>query len=144
MDNTERRTYFFKIDATNKKIRNALQKRFDQAGLDLTVDQWAVLNHAFQNPAINQQALGELVYKDAATLTRILDLLVKKGFVVRQMAAEDRRKFNIVVTEAGATIYHQAYEVVVVVRRLGWASLSDEDYERFTMILDRIFDNFNA
>ena len=78
MDNLVQRTYFLKIDATNKKIRNALQKRFDMEGIDLTVDQWLVLNHAFQNEGISQIELCDLVYKDAATLTRIIDLLAKK------------------------------------------------------------------
>lgn len=142
MDNLVQRTYFLKIDATNKKIRNALQKRFDTEGVDLTVDQWLVLNHAFQNEGISQIELCDLVYKDAATLTRIIDLLVKKGFMLRQMGIDDRRRFNIFLTDTGRNTYHRAFPIMLDIRRQGWASLSDEEYETFTRILDVIFNNF--
>ncbi|MFN4147446.1 MAG: MarR family transcriptional regulator, partial [Runella sp.] len=34
---SDSRAYFFKIDTTIKKIRNVLQKRFNETGVDLTV-----------------------------------------------------------------------------------------------------------
>ena len=143
MDNLEQRTYFFKIDATNKKIRNALQKRFDTEGVDLTVDQWVVLNHSFQNEGISQIELCDLVYKDAAaTLTRIIDLLVKKELMSRQMANDDRRKFNIFLTDKGRETYHKAFPLMLDIRHQGWASLSEDEYQAFTRILDTIFSNF--
>jgi DNA-binding MarR family transcriptional regulator len=131
-----------KIDATNKKIRNALQLRFDSAAIDLTVDQWLVLNHAFQNEGISQIELCDLVYKDAATLTRIIDLLVRKDFMVREMAIKDRRRFNIFLTDNGRITYHRAFPIMLDIRRQGWDLLSDEEYKTFTHILDVIFNNF--
>lgn len=142
MNNLEERTYFFKIDATNKKIRSALQKRFDDEGVELTVEQWAVLNHTSQNEGISQIELSEIVYKDTATLTRIIDLLVKKGLMRREMAATDRRRFNIFITDTGREYYNKAFPLMLDIRRQGWASLSDEEYHTFTRILDTIFSNF--
>ena len=94
------RAYFFKIDTTIKKIRNALQKQFSDAGFDLTVDQWVVIDHLYRNPGISQNTLSEMTTKDAPTVTRIIDLLSQKGLTERRTDT-DRRKFLVYLTEAG-------------------------------------------
>ena len=49
---SENRAYFFKIDTTIKKIRQQMQKKFDDLKVDLTVDQWVLLDHIFRYEAI--------------------------------------------------------------------------------------------
>ncbi|TAE24965.1 MAG: MarR family transcriptional regulator [Cytophagales bacterium] len=140
---SDARAYFFKIDTTIKKIRNALQKRFTDAGSDLTVDQWVVIDHLHRNPAIAQNALADLTAKDAPTVTRIIDLLVKKGLAERRMADDDRRKFLVSLTPDGEQVYEQLLPAVIDIRRQGWGTLSDEDYTHFVRIMDEIYGNFN-
>lgn len=140
---SDQRAYFFKIDTTIKKIRNALQKRFNEEGYDLTVDQWVLIDHVARNPGISQNTLADLTTKDAPTVTRIIDLLTKKGLVERRMAEDDRRKFLIHLTEAGQQKYAEVLPVVVDIRRRGWGGLSDDDYQHFVRIMDSIYQNFN-
>lgn len=140
------RAYFFKIDTTIKKIRQILQKKLDAAGLDITVDQWVLLDHVFrfQETGISQNELAEMTVKDAPTVTRIIDLLVKKGLALRTMAENDRRRFIIHLTDMGIEKYQEAYPIVVEVRRKGWGNLSEEDYKVFVRILDSIYVNVNT
>lgn len=86
---SDHRAYFFKIDTTIKKIRNALQKQLTEAGFDLTVDQWVLIDHIFRKQGISQNELAEMTFKDPPTVTRIIDLLEKKGLVERGPAAGD-------------------------------------------------------
>ena len=139
----ENRAYFFKIDTTIKKIRQQMQKKFDDLKVDLTVDQWVLLDHIyrFESHGISQNELAEMTVKDAPTVTRIIDLLVKKGFSERTMAENDRRKFNITLTDAGRSKFEEAYPIVAEVRRKGWGDLNDEDYRIFVRILDSIYTN---
>lgn len=138
---SDTRAYFFKIDTTIKKIRNALQKQFNEAGFELTVDQWVVIDHLYRNPGISQNALAELTTKDAPTVTRIIDLLSQKGLAERRMADDDRRKFLVYLTEAGEAKYGEVLPVVSAMRRKGWGDLSDEDYQHFIRIMDSIYQN---
>ncbi len=140
---SDSRAYFFMIDTTIKKIRNALQKRFADAGSDLTVDQWVVIDHLHRNPEIAQSTLAELTTKDAPTVTRIIDLLAKKGLVERRMADDDRRKFLVFLTPDGEKLYEQMLPAVVEIRRQGWGNLSDDDYQHFVRIMDEIYQNFS-
>ncbi|WP_234734917.1 MarR family winged helix-turn-helix transcriptional regulator [Tellurirhabdus bombi] len=140
---SDQRAYFFKIDTTIKKIRNALQKRFNEAGFDLTVDQWVLMDHVARNPGISQNTLSELTTKDAPTVTRIIDLLTKKKLVERRMAEDDRRKFLIHLTDIGDQKYNEILPLVIEIRRRGWGDLSEEDYQHFVRIMDSIYRNFN-
>ena len=139
----ETRGYYIKIDATIKKIRNYFQKRFDEANLDITVEQWVVLDNAYRNEGITQIELTELVFKDAPTLTRIIDLLVKKDILLRKVFETDRRKFAISVTTKGQETFKKALPIAIEARKLGWNNMSDEDFSHFYRILDTLNDNFS-
>lgn len=143
---SDSRAYFFKIDTTMKKIRQSLQKKLDDAQLDITVDQWVLLDHIFRNQknGISQNELAEMTVKDAPTVTRIIDLLVKKGLAERAMAENDRRRFNITLTDDGIKKFHDAFPIVAEVRRKGWGDLSEGDYQTFVRILDSIYNNITG
>lgn len=139
---SDQRAYFFKIDTTIKKIRNALQKQLTEAGFDLTVDQWVLVDHIFRKQGISQNELAELTFKDPPTVTRIIDLLEKKGLVERGPAAGDRRKFNLYLTKNGEVIYNEAFPIVADIRRKGWGAMDESDYQHFVRIMDSIYQNF--
>ncbi|GAB2787030.1 MarR family transcriptional regulator [Rhabdobacter roseus] len=140
---SDQRAYFFKIDTTIKKIRNALQKRLNEAGIDLTVDQWVLIDHISRDEGTSQNSLAEVTYKDPPTVTRIVDLLEKKGLVERRMAAGDRRKFNLFLTAKGESTYTKAFPIVAEIRRIGWGDLSEADYQQFVRLMDSIYNNFS-
>lgn len=141
--NFENKAYYLKIDATIKKIRAYFQKKFDDAGLDITVDQWVVLDNASRTEGVSQVELADLVYKDAPTITRIIDLLVKKGMVTRRMSENDRRRFNIYLTDKGKSVFDKALPLAVEARKTGWANMGEAEFETFYRILDTIYENFD-
>lgn len=140
---SDQRAYFFKIDTTIKKIRNALQKQLHDAGFDLTVDQWVLIDHIERQPGVSQNELAELTFKDPPTVTRIIDLIEKKDLVKRCVVPGDRRKFNLFLTEQGKVLYKSAFPIVAEIRRKGWGDLEEDDYQHFVRIMDSIYNNFS-
>ena len=141
MTHSDKRAYFFKIDTTVKRVRNYLQKQLNQEGIDLTVDQWVVLDHLYPSPGISQNDLAQATAKDAPTTTRILDILIKKGLIERQMAKLDRRKSMLFLTDAGKEMHTRAFPIVADVRTKAWGRLSDEDFTELVRIMDTIYGN---
>lgn len=70
----------------------------------ITTEQWSVLRTLNECDHITQKELSERSDKDQATLTKILDLLVKNGFVKRVPNPNDRRSFFIEITEKGSSL----------------------------------------
>lgn len=118
-----------------------MQRGLNEAQIDLTVDQWVVLDHLVQNSAISQIELGSITFKDPPTMTRILDLLVKKDMVTRIHSSSDRRKFTINPTTHGLETHKVAAEIITDVRRQAWSNLDEEDYKTLVKIMDTIYTN---
>lgn len=141
MTHSDKRAYFFKIDSTIKRIRSFMQKNLTDAKIDLTVDQWVVLDHIVPNSGISQNELGVLTCKDAPTITRILDILVKKELIIRKMSETDRRKFILELTTQGKDLHKRAFAIIAKGRKKSWENLSDKDYEDLVRIMDTIYAN---
>ena len=138
----EHKNFGFLIERTIKKIRQNLQKRFVDKGVDITVDQWVILDQLNTRDGMSQNELAECTYKDAPTVTRIIDILCKKELTQRVMDPNDRRRFKIMLTQEGKAVIEKALPEVYAIRKQGWEGLEDQDYEHLMRILDTIYKNF--
>ncbi|MBK7410465.1 MAG: MarR family transcriptional regulator [Saprospirales bacterium] len=122
-------------------MKQVCQQSLTQAGFDLTVDQWVLLQELHKLDGQGQNDLARKTFKDAPTVTRIIDLLCKKGLTERLVAPEDRRKFNIFLTPAGRSIIKEVLPVIQEFRHQAYQNLSDAQMDVLTEILDQIFEN---
>lgn len=132
---------FFKLDATLKKIRNYWQKNFDAQGKEITVDQWLLIENLYKHKRITHNELARLTSKDITTVSRIIELLVRKELVERQGSTDDRRKVYVQLTPAGVNKYKDVRPMVLEMRKTGWKGLTEKDYQELTRILDVIYGN---
>ena len=130
---------FFKMDSIVKKARQLLERGFEDAGIDLTADQWVLIERLHNTNLISQQQLAFESFKDAGTTTRILDLLCKKEFVVRMASASDRRSFCVCLTEKGRDIFERAKEQSRIVRSRGFGALSADQFKLLNELLENIY-----
>lgn len=70
--------YSFILDRTARKVKQYAQATFTQQDFDITIDQWAVIKILYNADPMTQKELSEESSKDQPTLTRIIDLLIKK------------------------------------------------------------------
>jgi len=133
--------YGFLIEVASRQIKQALQRKLQLSGADLTVDQWVVLDQLSEGPK-SQVAVVEAVYKDPPTVTRIIDLLGQKGLVVRKADPNDRRKFSVGLTAEGEALISQLRPVVDDFRNQGWEGLNEGDYVHLHRIMTKIVHNF--
>lgn len=132
---------FFKLDATLKRIRNYWQKTFDAHKKDITVDQWLLIENLYKHKKITHNELAKVTSKDITTVSRIIELLVKKELVVREGSPYDRRKVFLQLTTKGADKYKEVRPLVLEMRKTGWHGLTENDYSELTRILDVIYNN---
>jgi DNA-binding MarR family transcriptional regulator len=135
--------YSFLLDRTARKVKQYAQQQFKQAGFDVTVDQWLVLKNLAENPQLSQTELANLVFKDHPTLTRIIDLLHKKGYVLRVQHPQDRRSFQLHLTEAGVEKVAELRPKVLEIREKAWENLTEVDFLEFKRVLNTIYKNLD-
>lgn len=136
-------TYSFLLDRTARKVKQFAQRRFKELGFEVTVDQWIILKKLGEHENLSQKELAELVSKDTPTLTRIIDLLVEKGLVIRKTDPEDRRRFCVTLTEKGAWMLGEYQSPIRDIRLKAWNGLSEDDFNNFKRIINTIYRNLD-
>jgi MarR family transcriptional regulator for hemolysin len=126
---------FYYIEKAIKSYRQFAQRELKNAGLIITVDQWLTLNYLNENPQITQKDLAEAVFKDTASITRIIDLLVTAKYVKRNINKEDKRKSNLSITTLGLEIIDKASPIVNNYRNqaLKGIGIAKEDHVKMVM-----------
>jgi DNA-binding MarR family transcriptional regulator len=134
----------FLLERTTRIAKLSFTKAFKKLGVDITPEQWIVLDKLDSNKEMSQKEIGSESFKNAPTISRIIDNLVKKGLVSRVSEENDRRKTAISLTEKGKKIVTKCRLEVDALRDLSWNNLSDQDYNEFNRIIDQIFENFKG
>lgn len=132
---------FFLIEKTNKIVKQHSGIRFLKRGMEVTVDQWVLMKFVHENPGCSQSTIAENAFKDAASITRMLDLLNKKGFVERTAIENNRRQFSIKLTKAGEQYIDTHIEFVQELRNLGTEGLTEDEINTLRKALLKIQNN---
>ncbi len=132
---------FYNMDKAIRLYRNYAQKRLRDNGFKITIDQWLVIKAILENPDITQQEIGEKVFKDNASVTRIIVLLVKSGYLERDLNPDDRRKTILSVTNSGREIIEQVQNLVVDNRQVALSGVVEDELEILNKTLKIIIAN---
>lgn len=63
-----------------------------------------LVNLAAENDGVNQKYLSDMIFIDNALTTRAMKSLEGKGFIVRRKSPNDKRSYNISLTDKGIRI----------------------------------------
>jgi MarR family transcriptional regulator, transcriptional regulator for hemolysin len=135
---------FYSIEKTIKTYRQFAQKKIKEAGFNITIDQWLVLKNIHEDGTISQQALAIKVFKDFASVTRIIELLVKNGFLTRDFHQEDRRRFQLSLTEHGLRILESLEPIINSNRAKALGEISNAEIEQLQNTLSKIVENIKS
>ena len=94
------------ITLVNLGFKQYLQSRLRESNIDLTFEMLQVLHSLWQKDGVNQQELADTTAKDKASMTYVIDNLVKRNLVYRQEGA-DRRNKVVFLTPEGKAIKKQ-------------------------------------
>jgi DNA-binding MarR family transcriptional regulator len=81
------------------------------APLNLTPPDAGILRLLRQSPGISQQQLAQTLGMHASRLVAVIDALEKRGVVVREANANDRRLYSLRLTEAGDEMLREIGQV---------------------------------
>lgn len=137
------KTVFYTIERTIKTYRKFSRNNFLKVVDDITVDQKLILQYLNDRPELSQNEIAELVFKDNASLTRMIDLMVRKEFLQRSINPDDRRRFKIELTAKGKEILEKIAPVIVENRKKAFAGISAEELDQLNETLNKIIANLN-
>lgn len=86
----------------------------------------------------SMRELSDVTFQDAPSMTRIVDRLVKMGWVRRTRDEQDRRVVLVAATEPGAILIKQIECEQDEEDSHGFSALNDEDLSKMEALMDHI------
>ena len=135
---------FYTLEKSIKTYRQFAQKNITDGYFNITIDQWLVLKTIQEDSTLNQQQLAVKVFKDFASVTRIIELLVKNGYLLRNFHKEDRRRFELTLSKEGTKIIKSLEPIINSNRNKALKGISITDIEKLQSLLTAITANINS
>ena len=105
------------------------------ASIGLTRSQWWLLTYLFFKDGINQSELAILMDMEKAPLSRLLDRMEKKGWVIRKNESKDRRTKNIYLSESIKPLISSMRDKAAEYRNESLSILTDKELNKLKDIL---------
>ena len=132
---------FYSIESASKAYRRFAQARLNASGIDITIDQWLVLKTIHESPDVTLHQVGTSIFKDFASVTRIVQLLERKGLLRRKPHPNDGRRSELVLTSAGESVIRTVEPIAQANRRHALSGIDAEEVARLREVLKRITEN---
>lgn len=141
--NTPTTTVLYSIEETIKAYRKLSQQNILQAVPDITVDQ-ALILLILENNNKTQTEIADLVFKDYASMTRIVKLMITKNYLTKTTDSKDMRKAKLEITDHGKEVIKKLKPVIQKNRETALNTVSDEELEQLYKTLKKITKNCNS
>ncbi len=133
--------YSFITGKASIAIARRLQKKFNTATLNLTIEQWSVLYHLWKQDGISQQDLCKATFRDKPSITRLVDNLERAGLVKRIAAENDRRINRIYLTKQAQKLQQESMDIAEETLNEALEGVSPEKVEICKEVLQVVYDN---
>jgi len=133
--------YSFITGKASTAIARRLQKKFNAAGLNITIEQWSVLYHLWKQEGISQQELCNATFRDKPSITRLVDNLEKLDLVKRVASENDRRINLIYLTRQAQKLQEEAMEMAEDTLNEALATVPADKIDVCKEVLQLVYDN---
>lgn len=134
-------TIFYLLEKSMKRYRKLAQTVINDAGYDISINQLILLTNLDVRPESSQVELAELIFKDFASVARMVDLLVKKEFLTRIESQTDRRKKDLILTSKCKMMLSELIPLMNKYRSLALDNFSDTEINQVKSFLKELIIN---
>jgi DNA-binding MarR family transcriptional regulator len=131
------------INIVNCSLIKYFAKELSRNDINLTPEQYLVMDILWDAEVMSQQAIADIIQKDKNSVTKFIDSLEKKGLVYRQVNKTDRRVNNIVVSEEGMKLKARTTEVAIGMMRNVLKNIKEEDLMALDKVMNQIKENID-
>lgn len=119
-------------------LKRQIFRILSKQNINITPDQWIVLSYIWEKDG---QTISELVKnsnKDFANVTRIINKLVKLGYVIKEHSKEDGRSVIVYATKEARILEERLNDCWMKSVSISMKGLSKEEQDYLLLLLDRI------
>ncbi|WP_439582484.1 MarR family winged helix-turn-helix transcriptional regulator [Dyadobacter bucti] len=129
----------FKLGIVTKLVFKKMNAQLVQEGIPVLAEQLPILMVVyFQEHAMTQQEIANLLQKDKAGIQRSVQTLYKDGFLKIESDVEDKRKNLVTLTASGKFVCERIQALVIAFDNQVMEHFSEEERNTLNGLLDRV------
>jgi DNA-binding MarR family transcriptional regulator len=132
------------LNLTGCKLKQFIAAKLRQADVPLTPEQFMLIDLLWNHGEMSQQQLADMMQKDKNSVTKLVDAIERKGFVVRRQNVHDRRSNTLVLTERANQLKHVAKQKGISILDEMLAGISDDELKCFLKTLHKLNANMDV
>ena len=129
------------VNILNCKLKKHIASVFKKEGINLTAEQFLVMDTLWNQGEMTQQNIAYIIQKDKNSVTQFIDNLEKKGLVQRVVDSADRRVNNIKLSKAGLAMKDNTKKVAIAAVNDILQGIPEEELQNFVKVLSKACEN---
>ena len=123
-------TVIYSIDMIIKNLKNELKHKIDKLDLGITGEQFVVLDTVSYYENIYPQKLSDIMMKDKSNTTRMIQILVDKGLITKEVGkVNNRLVYQLKITKQGKKLVDDNMPKIKKYITEIFANIPDEEIE---------------
>ena len=131
------------LNLTGCKLKQYIAAMLRIKGVPLTPEQFMLIDLLWNQGSMTQQQLADQMQKDMNSVTKLVDAIEKKGFVVREQNLKDRRANTLVLTEKALQLRDGAKRKGISILDNILEGISEEELRSFLTTLHKLNNNMS-
>ena len=131
------------VNILNSRIKKCFIGRLQQNGINVTPEQYLVLDILWGKQSLSQQNIADIIQKDKNSVTKIIDSLEKKNLVNRVVDKKDRRINKIELTQEGLALEKITTEVAINFMNDTIKDIDNQDLDKLVEVMRKLKENLD-
>ena len=131
------------LHLTGCRLKQYIATMLRQQDVPLTPEQFMLIDLLWNQGEMSQQELADQMHKDKNSVTRLVDAIERKGFVVRRQNTSDRRSTTLVLTEQAEKLKADAKQKGISILDKMLEGISEDELRTFLTTLRKLSLNMN-
>ncbi|QFR49645.1 MarR family transcriptional regulator [Sulfurimonas lithotrophica] len=119
--------------------KNSFNKQIKRYGV--SPEQWIILYRVVEKDGIAQKELSDSTFKDQGNLTRMIDKLVEKGYLLRDSDDNDRRSVKLFATQSSKQLVEKIAPLSQIQNEKLSESFTEDEKIKFIELLNKAYTN---
>ena len=132
------------VNILNSRIKKCFFDKLQENGINITPEQFLVLDILWKEQSLSQQNIADIIQKDKNSVTKIIDSLEKKNLVRRVVDKNDRRINKIELTNDGSALEKVTTEVAINFMNDVIKDIDAQELDSFVNVMRKLKNNLEG
>lgn len=132
------------VNILNSRIKKCFFDKLQENGINITPEQFLVLDILWKEQSLSQQNIADIIQKDKNSVTKIIDSLEKKNLVKRVVDKNDRRINKIELTNEGSALEKVTTEVAINFMNDAIKDIDKQELDIFVNVMRKLKNNLEG